>query len=198
MHYGHSSSESAEARGRSRGTRRPMIGRLLLALLLSPAVALAQSDSQPPGPRPPAELVVTAQYDSTLDSTAVEVELERGRYRMFSQRPRVVAALSYAGRTPSAWPDTVLVRFTTQAPQYIRSASMLLTTTDGHRVTALSRRSEVKKRAFTVDHTVTFAVPIEELRPLVESSEGLIEVGGIKVKLQRRHFEALGRLIGYQ
>ena len=87
---------------------------------------------------------------------------------------------------------------TTQAPQYIRSASMLLTTTDGHRVTALSRRSEVKKRAFTVDHTVTFAVPIEELRPLVESSEGLIEVGGIKVKLQRRHFEALGRLIGYQ
>ncbi len=196
MHSGRCSDTSAGNRELTRGAGPGTILRVLVVLLTWPAIALAQGDSQGPGPRPPAELLVTAQYDSTLDSTAVEVELERGRYRMFSQRPRVVAALSYAGRTPSAWPDTVLIRFTTQAPQYIRSASMLLTTTDGHRVTALSRRSQVRQRAFTVDHTVTFAVPLAELKPLLESTDGLIEVGGIKVKLQRRHFVALGRLIG--
>lgn len=168
---------------------------LTIVMLTLPGVAAAQGDSQATR-RPLQERAVTTQYDSVANATELEVVLERGRYLMFSQRPKVTASLNYTGRSPSSWPDTIYIKFTTQAPQYIRSASMLITTTDGYRVAALSSRSVTKQRAFTVDHTVTFPVPIEELRPLLESTDGLMEVGGIKLRLERRHFLALAELMG--
>ncbi len=185
-------------------------------------LALALSIGTPPGVRAQglvdghAEPAVPASVDSstplpwpeerayrhkrpiehTVDSaTAVlvsRVVVERGRYLLWMQRPRVtVASLRPPGLPPAAWPAEVLIEFRTQSPQYTATNLLALTSGDSLRMEARATGSRIEPRTFVVDHTLTFSLPLDEFLTLIRSREVRLEVGGVAVKLRGDQLEAL-------
>lgn len=160
-----------------------------LALLFTAEPALGQAT--PAGVKYPIRLA----YDSISDSTTRSVEVQRGRYFLHFHKPRVTVAVAYPGQVPPAEPDSVLVEFRTQSPQYTSTNVLTLTAPGGRRVVAVATRSRVYTHIQTTDHTLTFVLPAAELQPLLAATKAGMEVGGVKVDLKRAQLEALAALL---
>ncbi|MEO8633978.1 MAG: hypothetical protein ABI587_01765 [Gemmatimonadales bacterium] len=155
-----------------------------------PLVASAQTTAAP-GKYP-----VLQAYDPTSDSTTRSVEVQRGRYFLHFHKPRVAVALAYRGREAPAEPDSVLIEFRTQSPQYTATNVLTLTGPGDLHLLAAATRSRVHTHIQTTDHTLTFVLPAAELRPLLTTTKARLEVGGVKVDLKRDQLAALEALLG--
>jgi len=140
-------------------------------------------------------LKLEREYDADRDSTTVTLTLDKGRHFIRWHRPRVTAVFQHSGRVPGARPDSVLIEFRTQSPQYTSTNVLTVTTLGGDRLVVPATRSRVYHRVQTTDHTLTFALPTTALDPLLGAFEGQLEVGGVQVRLERRHFAGLADLV---
>jgi hypothetical protein len=171
---------------------RPLI-LAILGIAGLPAHGTGQSDSSTTMPEH--GLKIQQKYDAARDATTVTLILDKGRHFIRWHRPRVTAVFQYRGRTPSARPDSVLVEFRTQSPQYTSTNVLTLTTSGGARLAVAATRSRVYYRVQTTDHTLTFALATADLEPLLLALDGEMEVGGVRVRLKRRHFLGLAALL---
>jgi len=140
-------------------------------------------------------LKLEQEYDKERDATTVTLVLDKGRHFIRWHRPRVTAIFQYPGRTPSARPDSLLLEFRTQSPQYTSTNILNLTTSGGDRLAVTATGSRGYKRVQTTDHTLIFALATADLEPLLAALEGEMEVGGVRVRLERRHFLGLAALL---
>lgn len=170
--------------------------RILVLPLFAIAVVPVPMQGQGPAPAAPANgLKLESEYDADRDSRTVTLILDKGRYFIRWHRPRVTAVVQHSGRSPSTRPDTLFIEFRTQSPQYTSTNQLTITTTAGTPLVVTATGSRVYPRVQTVDHTLTFPVAIAELEPLLSAVEGEMEVGGVRVRLERRHFEGLAALL---
>jgi hypothetical protein len=138
---------------------------------------------------------VVVVYDSTSDSTTRSVQVQRGRYFLHFHKPRITFATAHPGRDAAFPPDSVLIEFRTQSPQYTATNVLSLTAAGGLQVLATATRSQVHTHIQTTDHTLTFVLPAAELRTMLTAAKVRLEVGGVKADLKREQLEALAPLL---
>jgi hypothetical protein len=138
---------------------------------------------------------VVVVYDSTSDSTTRSVEVQRGRYFLHFHKPRITFATAHPGREAAFEADSVLIEFRTQSPQYTATNVLSLTAGGDLRLLAVATRSRVHTHIQTTDHTLTFVLPAEQLRPMLTAAKVRLEVGGVKTDLKREQLEALAPLL---
>lgn len=173
-----------------------LMHRTFLLLLVGSAGLAAPAVAQgPPSAAPAHGLKFESEYDAERDARTVTLVLDKGRYFIRWHRPRVTAVVQHSGRAPSARPDTLFIEFRTQSPQYTNTNKLTITTSAGAPLVVTATGSRVYHRVQTVDHTLTFPVAIAELEPLLTAVEGEMEVGGVRVRLERRHFAGLAELL---
>jgi hypothetical protein len=189
-----------------------VIAGLVVAVSLSAAAAahaqgLSDSDSQPsavgtgdsltplpwPEERPYRhKRAIEHIFDSATAVVVSKVVVERGRYLLWMQRPRVtVASVRPPELAVGVWPNEILIEFRTQSPQYTATNLLTLTSGDTLRMEARATGSRIEPRAFVIDHTLTFSLPLDEFLTVIRAKDVRLEVGGVAVKLKRDQLEAL-------
>lgn len=130
--------------------------------------------------------------DSATAAVVSKVVVERGRYLLWMQRPRVtVASIRPPELATGAWPGEILIEFRTQSPQYTATNLLTLASGDSLRMEARATGSRIDPRTFVVDHTLTFSLPLDEFLTVIRAREVRLEVGGVAVKLRGDQLEAL-------
>jgi hypothetical protein len=130
--------------------------------------------------------------DSAAATVTTQVVLERGKYLLWMQRPRVtVASIRPEALPAGTWPEEVLIEFRTQSPQYAATTVLTLTTGDSLRLEARASASRIDPRTFVTDHTLTFRLPLAEFLAFAQARTGRLEVGGVGVRLREEHLEAI-------
>lgn len=158
-----------------------------------PAALAGQGD--PPGSAAAHGLKLQQEYDGPRDTTTVTLVLEKGRHFIRWHRPRVTAIFQYPGRSPGVQPDSLVIEFRTQSPQYTSTNVLTITTSAGDRLTVAATGSRGYQRVQTTDHTLIFTLATADLDALLGATEGEMEVGGVRVRLERRHFLGLAALV---
>lgn len=130
--------------------------------------------------------------DSAAATVTTQVVLERGKYLLWMQRPRVtVASVRPAALPAGTWPEEILIEFRTQSPQYTATNVLTLTAGDTVRLEARASASRIDPRTFVTDHTLTFTLPLGEFLAFAQARTGRLEVGGVGVRLREEHLEAI-------
>lgn len=169
---------------------------LLLAFWATSALpaALAGQDD-PPGTAAEHGLKLQQKYDGPRDTTTVTLLLDKGRHFIRWHRPRVTAIFQYPGRTPGVQPESLVIEFRTQSPQYTSTNILTITTSAGDRLTVAATGSRGYQRVQTTDHTLLFTLATADLEALLGALDGEMEVGGVRIRLERRHFLGLAALL---
>jgi hypothetical protein len=138
---------------------------------------------------------LTAIYDSVADSTHLVVVTHKGKYFLWTQRPRLTWEVVYAGRLrPGRPPATVTLEFRTQAPQAARDSRLLLAAA-GQRLEVMSAGAFSDPGVQTWSHFMRFPVPCPALAEALATDTVSITVGGITERLKPDEMEALRDLL---
>jgi hypothetical protein len=141
---------------------------------------------------------ITSVYAADRDTTTVSVVLDKGKYFLWTQRPRVTVAYQYAGTTAPEGraADWMLVELRTQAPQAATTNRLRITSVgeegggDTVRVEAVASASRLEAHAFTNDHRMTFVVRPDDAAKFLAARRVGLEVGGVVVRLKEEQMEA--------
>lgn len=138
-----------------------------------------------------------AFYDSTADSTHLSVMTHKGKYFLWSQRPRLVWSVAFPGRTPDT--TTTLARveleFRTQAPQTARDSRLVIQYGPGRQLEVPSAGAFSDYGVQTWSHFIRFHIPCASLAEVLTSEQVQVSVGGISEYFQPDHLEALRDLL---
>ena len=130
--------------------------------------------------------------DSLAATVTTSMVIDKGRYLLWMQRPRVVlAAVRPDSLAAGSWPDVILVEFQTKSPQYTATNVLTLTTSGVEPLSAPATASRVRQRTFVNEHTLTFALPLADFLRIVHGDAVALEVGGVKVRLGGEQLEAM-------
>jgi hypothetical protein len=138
-----------------------------------------------------------ALYDSTADSTRLSVVTHKGKYFLWTQRPRLVWSVAYAGRTPdpATSPAHVELQFRTQSPQVALDSRLLILYPVGRQLEVASSGAYSDPGVVTWSHFMRFLVPCAALAEVLASEQVQLSVGGISESFQPDHLEALRDLL---
>lgn len=136
---------------------------------------------------------IAVYADSAAGTVTTSVVVEKGKYLLWMQRPRVTVASARRRDMPDGeWPDLVYIEFRTQSPQYTATNLLTLTTGDTVRMEARATGSRVHQRTLVTDHTLTFELPLADFLHFVhDAPSATFEVGGVRVKLKEEQLNAL-------
>jgi hypothetical protein len=138
------------------------------------------------------ERLIATSRDSLAATVTTSMVVDKGRYLLWMQRPRVVlAAVRPDSLAAGSWPDVILVEFQTKSPQYTATNVLTLTTSGVEPLSAPATASRVRQRAFVNEHTLTFALPLADFLRTVHGDAVALEVGGVKVRLGGEQLEAM-------
>lgn len=141
---------------------------------------------------------ITSVYAPDRDTTTVSVVLDKGKYFLWTQRPRVTVAYQHAGTTAPERRagEAMLIEIRTQAPQAASTNQLTITGVAGEgggdtvRVEAVARASRLEAHVFTNDHRMTFVVPHDDVAKFLAARWVVLEVGGVVVRLKKEQMEA--------
>src|SRR5690606_34109338 len=138
---------------------------------------------------------IETSRDSVSGEVTTSVVVDKGKYLLWMQRPRVtVASVRHADLPAGRWPQAVYLEFRTQSPQYTATNLLTLTADDSLRFVAPATASRVRHRTFVNEHTLTFVLPLEAFLKFAHGSRGQLEVGGVTVRLKPEQLDALRAL----
>ena len=162
------------------------------------AQTAALSAALPPKPEFKHHRKITTVYAPERDTTAVSVVLAKGKYVLWTQRPRVTVAYEYPGTTPPTGmaASAMLIEFRTQEPQAATTNRLTITGEGGEggeppvRIEEVASMSRLEAHAFTHDHRMTFVVPAEDAVRILAARQVALEVGGVVVRLKEEQLQA--------
>jgi hypothetical protein len=141
---------------------------------------------------------ITTVYAPERDTTTVSVVLERGKYFLWTQKPRVTVAYQHAGTVAPAGiaSEVMLIELRPLAPLWAAPTGWRTPGVGGGggghtvRVEAVASRSRLEAHAFTNDHRMTFVVAARDAASLLAARKVVLEVGGVVVRLKEEQMEA--------
>jgi hypothetical protein len=178
---------------------------LLAALVTHPltvtsaaAQTAALSAALPPKPEFKHHRKITTVYAAERDTTTVAVVLAKGKYFLWTQRPKVTVAYQYPGAmAPTGLAaSAMLIEFRTQEPQAAATNRLTITgegAGDGEppiRIEEVASTSRLEAHAFTNDHRMTFVMPAEDAVRILAARHVALEVGGVVVRLKEEQIQA--------
>ena len=189
-----------------------LLGGALVLVLCSAAPAPLSAQGADVGPAPATESVggallwpverayrskrpIETLRDSASGEVTTSLVVEKGVYVLWVRRPRVtVASVRPADLPAGHWPRAVYLEFRTQSPQYTSTNLLTLAADDSLEFHAAATASRVRHRTFVNEHTLTFALPLEQFLQFTQGARGRLEVGGVVVLLKPEQLEALRAL----
>jgi hypothetical protein len=180
----------------------PVVLALLIAQTSTTLPAAAQtaaiSVARPSRPEFRHHRKITTVYAPERDTTTVSVVLEKGKYFLWTQKPRVTVAYQHASSAAPAGmaAEVMLIEFRTQEPQAAATNRLKITGVGGEggadtvRIEAVASQSRLEGHAFTNDHQMTFLVAAEDAASFLAARKAVLEVGGVVVRLKQEQLEA--------
>jgi hypothetical protein len=174
-----------------------LVAPLLLSAQAPPAHRLMKA-AVPPAVRPFGHgKKLRAVYDSTADSTRLSVMTHKGKYFLWTQRPRLIWSVAYPGRTPdpAASPAMVELQFRTQSPQTALDSRLRILYPVQRELDVPSSGAYSDPGVLTWSHFMRFRIPCSALVEALASEQVQVSVGGISEYFQPDHLEALRDLL---
>jgi hypothetical protein len=135
---------------------------------------------------------LTAIYDSVADSTHLVVVTHKGKYFLWTQRPRLTWEVVYPGRLPPGRPPaTVTLEFRTQAPQVARDSRLLLAAA-GQRLEVTSAGAFSDPGVQTWSHFMRFPVPYPALVEALATLSNFFDPGWERTWSLRKALRKIG------
>ena len=131
-------------------------------------------------------------HDSLAHSATTSIVIDKGRYLLWMQRPRVTLAVERPDTLSAGqWPTHVLIEFETKSPQYTATNILTVTAAELEPLSAPATASRIRQRTFVTEHALTFALPLSAFLSVLHGDAVTLEVGGVIVRLRREQLEAL-------
>jgi hypothetical protein len=169
--------------------------RPISAQTASQALELPVSSSQP-SPWFLHDKQLVASYDSVADSTHLAMVTHKGKYFLWTQRPRLTWTVTHVGRTPgTAPPQMIELVFRTQNPQAPTNNRLVIEFAAAERLELASVGAHGDPGPMVWSHFMRFLIPTAELVKGLTGERMQLLVGGIRVKFKPDQVEAVRYLL---